>query len=68
MRARQINQRDQDISEAMLRLNRLREQNKEYLDAHKNLRTGPLQEKDMVLLHDTRLEDDLTSKNKLRFR
>lgn len=68
MRAKQISKRDQDVEDAMFRLNRLREQNKEYLDAHRNLRTGPLQKDDLVLLHDTRLEDDLTSKNKLRFR
>ncbi len=68
MRAKQISRRDQDIEDAIFRLQRLRDQNKEFQDAHKNLRIAPLQKDDLVLLHDTRLEDDLTSKNKLRFR
>ena len=68
MRAKQISRRDQDIEDAVLRLQRLRDQNKEFQDAHRNLRVSPLQKDELVLLHDTRLEDDLTSKNKLRFR
>ena len=68
LRAEQIERRDQDVSDTIIRLQRLRAQNKEYHDSHRNLRIAPLKEKDLVLLHNTRLEDDITSRNKLRFR
>jgi hypothetical protein len=68
MRARQIEQRDKDVEDGLLRLERLRTQNQQYLDERRVLRTSPLRERELVLLHDTRLEDDLTAANKLRFR
>lgn len=68
LRARQIECRDKDVEDALLRLQRLRQQGQEYLDDRRVLRSNPLQERELVLLHDTRLEDDLAAANKLRFR
>lgn len=68
MRARQIERRDKDVEVALLRVQRLREQNQEYPDDTRVLRSNPLRERDLVFWHDTRLEDDMGSANQLRFR
>ena len=68
LRARQILQRDHDIEEAIYRLKRLRDQNKDYVDSKRTLRESPLEKGNIVLLHDTIDETSYTSDKKLRYR
>lgn len=53
MRARQILRREEDMEEAVRRLERMREKNREFFDSRKSLRETPLSPGDMVLLHNT---------------
>lgn len=68
LRARQILRRDEDVQEAIHRFSRMRDNNKSYHDGRKRLRTNPLEEGSLVLLHDTQRQDDRTSEQKLRYR
>ncbi|KYG41353.1 hypothetical protein M433DRAFT_484474, partial [Acidomyces richmondensis BFW] len=45
-RAAQLDRRDEDVAEAMLRLRRYREWNKEYFDAVRNIRPEELRRRD----------------------
>ena len=64
-RARQLERRDIDLEEALARVQRMREQNKDYFDTNHNIRSVPLKEGDLVLRHATQLTK--TRKNKLVF-
>jgi hypothetical protein len=68
MRARQIERRDKDVEEAVLRMKRLKENNASYFDDTHVLRHEPLAKNDIVLLHDTIKSSDMTSVQKLRYR
>ncbi|WP_169741608.1 integrase, partial [Beijerinckia mobilis] len=68
MRARQILRRDEDMQEAILRLERMREKNREYFDSKKSLREHPLSVGDMVLLHNTMEQTAYHSDVKLQYR
>ncbi|KAJ5131588.1 hypothetical protein N7448_005746 [Penicillium atrosanguineum] len=68
MRARQIERREKDIEEAILRMNRLKENNAGYFDDHHRTRDASLKKDDYVLLHDSQRSSDMTSIQKLRFR
>ncbi|KAJ5747177.1 uncharacterized protein N7511_000772 [Penicillium nucicola] len=68
MRTRQIERREKDIEEAVLRMNRLKENNASYFDDHRRTRQTPLKKDDYVLLHDSQRSTDMTSVQKLRFR
>ncbi|KAK5788043.1 hypothetical protein VI817_010539 [Penicillium citrinum] len=68
MRARQILQRDENMQEAIFRLERMRERNREHFDSKKSLREHPLSVDDMVLLHDTADQYAFHSDVKLRYR
>lgn len=68
LRARQIERRDSDMEEAMLRLQRMRFNNKEYFDSIHRVLQESLSPDDMVLLHNTIKEADLSRNNTLRFR
>ncbi|KMP07193.1 hypothetical protein CIRG_06874 [Coccidioides immitis RMSCC 2394] len=67
MRALQIERRDEDIVEAAHDQLRMRARNKEYFDYTYNIRTNPLQPGDLVLLHNTKGEWDVSRSNTLRF-
>ena len=56
MRARQIERWDQDIEEAAAHLQRMQLQRKKQYDQLKNLIKEILKVKDLILLHDTKLE------------
>ena len=62
MRARQIQRRDEDLEEAALFLQRMREQGKEIFDETKSIREHPIVPGMMVLLHDTKLDNNHTGK------
>jgi hypothetical protein len=62
MRARQIERRDRDTEEARLRIQRLREHNKELFDEKHQLRASPLDEGKLVLVHDSRLDPNRSAK------
>lgn len=64
-RARQIERRDDDIEDAVLHVRRT---HKDYFNNRNSVRTQPLAVDQMVLLHHTRREDDITLFQKLRFR
>lgn len=68
MRARQLERREKDVEEAILRMNRLKDQNAGYFDDTHSLRRQPLAIDDYVLLHDSLKDYDMTSTQKLRFR
>ncbi|KAJ6081457.1 hypothetical protein N7499_006331 [Penicillium canescens] len=68
MRARQIQRREKDLEEAILRMNRLKDSNASYFDDHRRTRDVPLKKDDYVLLHDSQRSSDMTSVQKLRFR
>ena len=68
MRARQILQRDEDMQEAIFRLERMRERNREHFDSKKSLREHPLSVDNIVLLYDTADQYTFHSDVKLRYR
>lgn len=68
MRARQLEMREEDMEEARLHLRRAREMNKEYFDQVHNLRHEHLEVGDLVLLHDTKNEKDMSRNMKLAYR
>ncbi|KAJ5551074.1 hypothetical protein N7461_005772 [Penicillium sp. DV-2018c] len=68
MRARQLERREKDVEEAMHYMQRVKESNADYFDETHTVRNEPLQRDDYVLLHDSIRKEDLTSKQKLRFR
>ena len=53
VRARQIEIRDKDIEEAMLRKTRIRQARQERFDITHQIRQTPLKPKDLVLKHNT---------------
>ena len=57
LRARQLERRDEDLKEAALHLRRMREQNKELFDDKHQLRRIPLDVGDLMLRHDTKLDN-----------
>jgi len=68
MRARQLERRDDDLKEALLRIRRHRQQNKEYFDDTHRIRPENLTEGMMVLLHDTKLEKSYSDKLTFRWK
>ena len=57
LRARQIQRRDEDLEEAAMHLQRVRTEAKDLFDENHRTRTEDLREADMVMLHDTRLDN-----------
>jgi hypothetical protein len=68
LRTLQLQRRDEDYEEITLRLRRNREQGKEDYDATHVLHPKPFQVGDLVLLHNTQREGDMTREQKMRFR
>jgi len=69
MRARQVEMRDKDIEEAVLRKERHRKENAAYFDENHRLRTEPIHKDDIVLAYDVKqIDQDMSSKTKLLFR
>jgi hypothetical protein len=68
LRTLQLQRRDKDYDEISLRLRRNREQGKENFDAAHVLHTEPFEVGDLVLLHNTMREGDMTREQKMRFR
>ncbi|KAJ5636869.1 uncharacterized protein N7484_010182 [Penicillium longicatenatum] len=68
LRARQILQKDQDVTEAIHRFERIQERNKTYFDSTKVIRLYPLEVGNLVLVHNTQMQDDVRALQKLRFR
>ncbi|KXL45114.1 MAG: hypothetical protein FE78DRAFT_115051, partial [Acidomyces sp. 'richmondensis'] len=64
-RAAQLDRRDKDVAEAMLRLHRYREWNKEYFDTVRNIRPKELRVGDLVLVFNLRRDTDISSARKL---
>ena len=67
MRARQIQRRDEDMEETALFLQRQRMEGKETLDTLNNLRSIELTEGQLILLHDTKLDNQHTGKLTFRW-
>jgi hypothetical protein len=67
MRARQIERRDKDTEEARFHIQRLRERNKELFDEKLQLRSSPLDEGKLVLVHDSRLDPSRSAKLQFRW-
>jgi len=68
LRTLQLQRRDEDYEEISLRLRRVREQGKEYFDATHVLHTMPFEAGEMVLLHNTMREGDMSREQKMHFR
>lgn len=69
LRARQLQMRDEDLEEAMLRKERLRKEGQERFDANHQIRKDPIKAGDIVLSYDTKLIDiDMSKKTKLAYR
>jgi hypothetical protein len=68
MRTLQFQRRDEDLEEAQLRQRRKREEGEEYFDGTRNLRPEVIKVIDLVLLHNTQRDKDMTRLNKLKFR
>jgi hypothetical protein len=62
VRARQLERREEDLEEARLYLQRVRELNKEYFDENHRLRAEDFSVGDLILLYNTKLDKDLSSK------
>ena len=67
MRARQIQRRDEDMEETALFLQRQRMEGKETFDTLNNLRSIELTEGQLILLHDTKLDNQHTGKLTFRW-
>ena len=68
LRTLQLQRRDEDYNEISLRLRRVREQGKEHFDATHVLHTASFEVGDLVLLHNTMREGDMSREQKMRFR
>jgi hypothetical protein len=68
LRTLQLQRRDEDHEEISLRLRRVREQGKEHFDATHALHTTPFKAGEMVLLHNTMREKDMSRDQKMLFR
>jgi hypothetical protein len=68
LRARQLQLRDEDMEEIILRKRRFREQGKEAFDAKSRLRLKSIKKGDIVLVYHSKRAIDITSDNKLNFR
>jgi hypothetical protein len=68
LRALQFQRRDEDLLEAQLRQRRKREEGKEYFDEIRQIRSQSIGIGDLVLLHNTQREKDMTRLNKLSFK
>jgi hypothetical protein len=68
LRALQFQRRDEQMPEWQLRQRRKREEGKEYFDRTRRIRAEPIRAGDLVLLHNTQREKDMTRQNKLNFR
>jgi hypothetical protein len=62
VRARQLERREEDLEEARLYLQRVRESNKEYFDENHRLRAEDFNINDLVLLYNTKLDKNLSNK------
>ena len=62
LRARQLERRDEDLEEAALHLRRMREADKDVWDDNRRVHASPILEGDLVLLHDTKLDNMHTHK------
>jgi len=68
LRTLQLQRRDEDYEEISLKLRRAREQGKEHFDATHVLHTTPIEAGEMVLLHNTMREKDMSRDQKMLFR
>jgi hypothetical protein len=68
LRTLQLQRRDEDHEEISLRLRRTREQGKEHFDATHVLHTTPFEPGELVLLHNTMREADMSRDQKMLFR
>jgi len=68
LRTLQLQRRDEDHEEISLRLRRAREEGKEHFDATHVLHTSPFEAGEMVLLHNTMREGDMSRDQKMLFR
>lgn len=60
-----LDRRTENLTEASLRIRRYKEQNKEYFDSIKKVRTDTLRKGDLVLIQDNVLESDISANRKL---
>lgn len=60
--ARQLERREEDLEQARLHLQRVRESNKDYFDGNHRLRAEDFNVGDLVLLHNTKLDKDMSHK------
>jgi hypothetical protein len=68
VRARQLELRDEDLEEVMLRKRRKRMEGKEAFDSSRRIRATEIKVKDVVLRHDAKKELDRSTKRKLSYR
>ena len=68
LRTLQLQRRDEDYEEVRLRLRRVREEGKERFDATHVLHAEPFKVGNLVLLHNTMREADMSSEQKMHFR
>jgi hypothetical protein len=68
VRARQLELRDEDVEEVMLRKRRKRMEGKEAFDNLRRVRTHPINVGDVVLRHDAKKELDRSTKRKLSYK
>jgi transposase InsO family protein len=66
VRCRQLERRDEDLEEIVLRTRRLRESNKDVFDEAHNIRSEELKKGDLVLLWDVKKERDKSTAVKLQ--
>jgi len=68
LRTLQFQRRDEEMVESQLRQRRKREEGKEYFDDSRRIRSEPINEGDLVLLHNTQRDKDMTRSQKLSFK
>lgn len=68
LRARQFEKRDDDVTEALSHLQRMREESAEYFDENNQIRHEPLQIDDYVLLWDSSIDTSYARRHKFAFR
>jgi hypothetical protein len=61
-RVKQLARRNEDLELARIRLERSKQRNKDYFDKTKNIRKRKLEEGDLVLLYESKLENQMSRK------
>ena len=68
MRGRQLKKKNEDMTETVDMIRRMRKQNKKFFDDYHEVRNKKIKKKNMILLHDTQYEKNKSSQQILNYK